>query len=132
MKTNRVIGLTLALCALLTATVLLMEGCAKAPPSLSPIGQSAWNRHELEKDLDILRDIAVDAEAQHVIATLSARAVVSYHQTAITVMHDAQAGWQKILSDGFDGLQRNLPPADYARIKAYVDLARATLKELTP
>lgn len=106
----------------------LMIGCASAPPNLNPAATAAWHQHEVQKDLDLLRDIAVDAEAQHVLSTATTRAVVNYHRSAIILVHDAHAGWPKEVSNGLTALKDNLPPAEYQKIGYYVDLVRSILK----
>lgn len=116
----------------LLGLLALGGACASAPPNLSPAASVAWRQHEVQKDLDLLRDVAQDANAQRppLVSTAAARAVTLYHQTAIRLVHDAPAGWKAEVVTGLDGLKASIPAAEYAVVGRYVDLVRAILKEI--
>lgn len=104
--------------------------CASAPPNLTPAAQTAWNAHEAQKDLDLVRDIAQDASdaMPPVLSVDAARQVTLWHTTAIRLIHDQPAGWRVEILTGLDALRTNLVPADYAVIAKYVTLARGVLQ----
>lgn len=110
--------------------VLSATRCAHPPPNLTPAAQTAWNAHELQKDLDLVRDIAQDAsEATPPVISVSAGvAITKWHTTAITLIHDQPAGWRTEVGTGLDALKTNLPAADYAVIAKYVTLAKGVLQ----
>jgi hypothetical protein len=114
----------------LSIVVVLATGCAHPPPNLTPAAQTAWNAHELQKDLDLVRDIAQDAAdtAPPVISVAAARQITLWHTTAITLIHDRPAGWRTEVGTGLDALKTNLPATDYAVIAKYVALARSVLQ----
>lgn len=113
------------------ALTILPTGCAnKVPPNLSPAGRAAFIQHSVQKDLDVLRDIAIDAEAQKVISTDDARKIIKYHESAITIVHDSTAGWQTLIATGLDQLYANLGATSRATIAPYIQLVKAALNSL--
>ena len=104
-------------------------GCAKTPPTLSPQGKAAFQKTQVLKSLDLLRDIAIDAESAGVLKTDDTRKVVEYHRSAIQVMHASDTGWRAAVVQGLDELQHGLPAAAAEKIAPYVALLRAVLAE---
>jgi hypothetical protein len=105
-------------------------GCAHPPPNLNPAATAAWHQHELQKDLDIVRDVAQDASAQGVVSVAAARKVTQWHRSAIVLVHEAPNGWRTTLLTSLDQLQADLPAADYAKVARYVALARVVIQEV--
>lgn len=127
----RDIRLKLVLCALLTATVMGSEACARhMPPNLTPEAASAWKRHEIQKDLDVVRDIAVDAEKQKVLKEATTRKVVEWHRQAILTINAGTAGWQASIAKGLDGLKDVIPADEYPTLTLYIALAKTVIKEV--
>lgn len=110
--------------------LVVAPACAHKPPTLGPAASAAWTQHEVQKDLDVVRDIAVDANTQGLLSLKATREVVKWHRTAITLVHDAPSGWKDTVLKGLDELQVNLDPADYRRISQYVALAKTVLQEV--
>lgn len=107
------------------------QGCARnMPPSLSAPAQTAWKQHEAQKDLDVVRDIAQDAQGLGVISVNSARAITIWHRSAITLIHDAPNGWRRLALTSIDELQHDLPPPDYDRIARYLALVKLAIQEI--
>ena len=119
---------------LLVLVALLASGCAHTPPNLSPAAQTAWKQHEIQKDLDLIRDLAQDANARvpPLISTNTARAVTLWHKSAIMLVHDAAQGWRLTVLAGLDELRTNLPAAEYQVIAVYVELAKTVLRSVQP
>ena len=119
---------------LLFFVAFLASTCAHTPPSLSPPAQIAWQQHEIQKDLDMIRDIAQDANAQHppLISTPATRQITLWHKTAITLVHDAPAGWRVTVMAGLEALRTNLAPNEYRIIAPYVGVAQLILKNIQP
>ena len=118
----------------LVLIALLASYCAHTPPSLSPPAQTAWQQHEIQKNLDMIRDIAQDANAQHppVLSTAATRQITLWHTTAISLVHDAPAGWRLTVLEGLDAFRTNLAPNEYRIIAPYVGLAQLVLKNIQP
>jgi hypothetical protein len=105
--------------------------CAgKAPPTLSPAGTAAFNATRVVKALDILRDFAVDGEAQTppVISTDNTRKVVAFHRAAVTTIGAVPGGWKPVVTTGLDQLQHDLLPEEWRRILPYVALVKSAIE----
>ena len=105
-------------------------GCAKAPPELSPQGVAAFNALRVGHALDIIRDTAIDAEAQHLISTDDTRKIVDWHSAAVRTIVAVPDGWKATVLAGLDQLKTDLLPATWARIRIYVDLFLAVVQEV--
>jgi hypothetical protein len=126
MNRNRV-RLSLVLLVLVAAI-----GCAHAPPTLSPVGRTAFYNTRVIKGLDILRDFAVDANAQvpPLMSTDTTRKVVLYHRSALNVIHSTGNGWQPVVLTGLEEVARNLPTKEAQLIAPYVGLIKAIVAEV--
>jgi hypothetical protein len=123
----RFAGLTILL-------LLTVSACAPVPPPAdnqprSPEAVTAWQSHEIQKSLDLLRDIAIDANASAppVLSTDATRYVVKFHHTAIQLVHDRPQGWMASVTAGLQDLSQTLDAADYAVVGRYVALALGLL-----
>lgn len=116
----------------LVLLTLALASCVHAPPTLSPAATVAFNNTRVIKGLDLLRDTVVGANAQvpPLVATETARKVVLYHQTALTVMQAAQAGWQAAVLAGLNRLAADLPAKDRPVVAPYVALVKTILAEV--
>ena len=94
---------------------------------------TAFESHEIQKSLDTIRDIAVDANATTppVLTTATTRKVVTWHESAITVLHARGAGWVVTLAASLDELLKNLPADERATLLPYVTLAKTILLGVT-
>lgn len=119
------------LAAALAMSLASVSGCAKAPPNLSPAGVAAFNNTRITKGLDLLRDTAIDANAQTppLISEATAGKVVRYHKLAITALHDG-VGSPSTLKQGLDNLVKDLPPRESALLSPYVTLLKAVIDEV--
>lgn len=114
----------------LLVLALIFSACSHTPPNLSPAGASAFQRHEIQRDLDLVRDVAIDAQAQMVLSEATTRKIVMWHRSAITIMHNAQTGWVAAVTTSLDELVRDLPPDEAKVITAYVALVKTVLAEV--
>ncbi len=108
----------------------LQAGCAKAPPSLSPAGQSDFNKTRVVKALDLVRDTAVDAEAAHVISTDDTRQVVLWHKSAVNVVAASETGWKATVTSTLDQTVSHLKPETQTKLGPYVALLKALIGEV--
>lgn len=115
------------LAAMLTAVALF--GCSHAPPSLSPAGAAAFQATRVVKALDVLRDFAIDAEAQNpkLLSTANTRLVVTFHESALKTIAAVPGGWRPTVTAGLAQLQHDLPAAEWARVAPYVNLVKALI-----
>lgn len=127
----RRLSLVLALTALLTSTIFA-EACTHAPPALSPTATLAFTNHQIQNDLDRLRDTAVVANAQvpPLVSSEATRKVVAYHEAAIKTIHATRSGWQATLLTGLDELATALSPPERQILAPYVALVRTVLAEV--
>jgi hypothetical protein len=121
--------LAIVFCVFFALGVALDQGCAHTPPNLSPTGATAFQSHQIQNSLDTIRDVAIDANATTppLLATATARKVVTWHQSAITVLHARGSGWVALLTTSLDELSKDLPAAEQHTLAPYIALAKAIL-----
>jgi hypothetical protein len=109
------------------------QGCAKAPPQLSPVAVTAFQNLQVAKALDAVRDIAIDANATTppVLATSTTRAIVSWHKGALQILNARAAGWPAVIATSLDAVVANLQPSERDLLGPYVTLAKTILQEAT-
>lgn len=108
------------------------SACVHAPTTLSPVGQQAFNNTRVIKTLDLLRDFAVDANAQEppIVSTPATRKVVLYHESTLKIIHATSGGWKPAVRVGLDELLKDLPAPDAAKLAPYVALLNTILAEV--
>lgn len=113
------------------AIILFTVGCATAPPNLSPFAYQAFYKTQVTKDIDLLRDTAVDANKQvtPLVSTGSMLKIVRWHRSALLIMRAADTGWQDAVSASLDELVKDLPLNDGQMILPYVTLTKTILRE---
>ena len=111
---------------------LAPTSCTHAPPTLSPAGAAAFQATRVVKALDVLRDFAIDAEAQtpKMLSTANARTIVTFHESAIKTIAAVPGGWKPTVTAGLEQLQHDLPAADWQRVAPYVNLVRVLIASL--
>lgn len=115
---------------------LLCAGCAStAPPkSLSPVGAAAFQKTRAIKVLDLLRDTAIDANAQQppLISTATTRKVVQAHQLSLQAIQASDSGWAAAVGVTLAKLSHDpsLLPEEVQRLSPYFELAAQVLKGL--
>ena len=116
----------------LVLLLTLAPACRHAPPTVSTRAQLAFQGTRVIKALDLIRDFAVDGNAQAppLISTPTTRKVVTYHRSAITLVHDIPSGWKQTLLTGLDETVKDLPDGEGQKLAPYVGLVRAVLAEV--
>jgi hypothetical protein len=119
------------LLVVLAMAISSATACQKAPPNLSPVGVTAFNNTRVIKALDLLRDTAVDANAQvpPLLTTEITGKVVRYHKLAITGLHDGVAT-PSTLKAGLDDLVTDLPVKYSQLLSPYVGLIKTVIDEV--
>lgn len=107
--------------------------CAKTPPTLSPKGAAAFHATRVVKALDVVRDTAIDANAQQppLISEDTARKVVTWHRAAVLTIGASPQGWAPTVTTGLDQLLASLPPSDRAQLGPYLSAAKLLIVEVT-
>ena len=111
---------------------LLTASCATAPTNLSSSGVAAFHATRVVKVLDIVRDVAIDAEAAKPprLSTNTTRQVVTWHKAAVTTIGAVPGGWRPIVLAGLDALDAALPLGERAWLTPYLDAARMLILEI--
>lgn len=116
--------------------ILGLVGCASNPtpaPSptrdLSASGMAAYNAAKVVQALDLIRDIAIDAEKQtpKVISTDATRKVVLYHQSALKTINAVPGGWKPVVMTGLTELEGQLAAGDKEKLAPYISLLKSLL-----
>lgn len=119
--------------SLVFVVLSLCLACAHTPPNLSPAGTAAFHGTQVIKSLDVLRDVAIEMNAQvpSIVTTDTTRKVVAYHKSAITVIHGTPDGWRPTVEHGLTALVASLPADDRAKLAPYVQLAQTLITEVS-
>jgi hypothetical protein len=93
---------------------------------------AAFQTTRAVKAIDILRDFAVDGNAQNppIVDTQTTRQIVQWHKAALTSIQGAQTGWKAGVITGLNAIVVALPPTVSQKIAPYVALVTATLQEI--
>jgi len=114
---------------LILALAVLPVGCAKTPPTLSPPAATAFQNHQIQKVLDLVRDTAQDGHATTppVFTADTARKITVWHKAAITTLHARGQGWQATVKTGLIEALQTIPEPERAKFEPYVKLLEALL-----
>lgn len=118
---------------LLSLTLFALSACAEhAPPNLSPQGVTAWQATKVIHGLDVIRDLAVDADktTPPQLAHATMLKIVAWHKAAITIAHDAPSGWVGTLKSSLTATQQLLTPAEHKQLDPYFSLSIVLLNEV--
>ena len=118
---------------LIAVITLTFTSCAgNPPPTVTPEAQRDYHLTQVIKGLDQARDAVVAAHNTKppIVDAQTSLKVVTWHQDAIKIVHDAASGWQAALQTTFDGLKKDLSAQQWAIIQPYVELVQALLKEV--
>ena len=115
-----------------TLLLLVIYGCASAPPQLSPEAAIAWKGTQVIKALDTVRDMAIAASATvpPLLSTATTRKIVVYHDSALDLVHAAPSGWLRIVEVGLEELLQDLPERDKQLLGSYIGLAQGVIRGL--
>jgi hypothetical protein len=120
---------------LLALILSLSPACASAPPKLSPTATQAFQKTRLIKVLDLLRDTAIDGNAQMppLFSTPTTKKIVTVHQTALKVIQATDTGWANAVGVALAQLSHDpsLLPTEVQLLAPYFALAADILKGLS-
>lgn len=117
---------------LLLVLALTFTACASAPPTLGPAAAQAFQNTRVVKGLDLLRDAAIDANAQTppLLNTATTRKVVLYHESSVKIIHASGSGWKAAVVTGLDELPKDLPAAEASVLAPYLALVKTLLESV--
>jgi hypothetical protein len=120
----------LAICCL----ALSLVSCVHPPPTLGPVANADYKKTQVIKVLDLIRDAAVDANAQTppLISTATTRKVVLAHQTALKTIQASDAGWPAAVGAAFGqlGHDPSILPAEAQKLAPYFTLIATVLQQV--
>lgn len=125
------------ICIALALTLSFVACGATPPPNTSPTrnlsaaGVAAFQSTKVVKALDVLRDVAVEAEKQHLLSTDTTRQVVTYHLSAVKTIGAVPSGWQTIVSTGLAELPKHIPAAEWKQLEPFAALITTVLHEVS-
>lgn len=111
-------------------------GCSavtKAPPTLSAQATTAWYGTRVIRVMDLLRDTAIDAaktKPKPLVSHQTMIQVVTWHRTAIDIVHASPLGWQRAVLAALDGLKNQVQAEDKPMLAMYIALVENTLREV--
>jgi hypothetical protein len=123
------------------AVVLAIAACGGNPPpgtdptaGLSAQGRAAYEGTRVVKALDVLRDVAVDAERQSpkLLSTDNTRRVVRYHESAVKAIGAVPSGWQAVVTTGLNELAKEVPAAEWRQLEPFANLVRTLIAAVAP
>jgi len=135
MKTKRIVTVVFVL------ALFMCAGCGSNPNpqtdptrNLSAQGKAAYQTTKVVKALDVLRDVAAEAEKQNpkLISASSALKVVAYHKQVVSTMDAVPNGWKAVALTGLDQLQKDLTPQEWTQIEPFVNLLKTLYAAFVP
>lgn len=117
---------------LLIGLLSLPTACAKAPPTLSPAGVSAFNALRVGHALDLIRDTANDAAHQSppLVSRASLLKIVDWHEAAVKTIVAVPGGWKPTVLASLDALKAAIPDAEWQKIALYVSLLKTVIADV--
>lgn len=114
------------------AIALMGSNCTPPPPNLSPQATTAFYGTRVIQTLDVVRDLVVSANKQTppVVATADMLKIVTWHRSALVIVHTAPAGWKAAVQAGLAETVKDLPPPEQALLAPYVALVNTVLAEV--
>ena len=107
---------------------LLLPGCASVPVR-SPAATLAFQNTQVIQALDLIRDfaIAANAETPPLISTETTRYIVTFNETAISVINAVPGGWKAAVTAGLDTLVKTFSSAEQKLLQPYVTIIETVL-----
>jgi hypothetical protein len=114
---------------LIVAFVFTVACAGTPPPTLTPIATAQFNATQIIKDIDVVRDFAIVANAQvpPVLSTAGTRIIVSFHESAVAIISASPSGWKATVTAALGQLKSNLSAADWAIVSPYVALLQTVI-----
>lgn len=116
----------------LAILLALAIGCGGVPAPLGPQASVAWRNTRVIKALDLVRDVAVDANAQvpPLVSTEVTRKIVTWHRASLQLIQVSDTGWRPTVAASLEELQKQLPADDRVRLAPYLALAKTLILEV--
>lgn len=114
----------------LVVALVASAACVKKPPVLTPQANSAFNKTQIIRAADLLRDVVITAAdfKQEPLTPQIAKQVVIAHQSILMVIQASDEGWQQTVDSILSNVVRNIPDEQAReRVAPYVSLTQAIL-----
>lgn len=113
---------------------LSFVACVHPPPTLGPVAQADYKKTQVIKVLDLLRDAAVDANAQTppLISTATTRKVVTVHQAALRTIQASDQGWASAVGAALAQLGHDptILPSEVQKLAPYFTLIASVIQQV--
>jgi hypothetical protein len=118
---------------LVLLALFTMPQCASAPSTLSPVGTRDYRTLQVVKALDLVRDTAIDANAQipPLLDEETTRKIVMYHSSALRTIQAVPNGWVVTVEAGLDDVIKDLPADKRKLFGPYIALTKTLITEVT-
>lgn len=117
---------------LLLTVAGIASGCvATMRAGYSPEATAAFRNTRVIKGLDLLRDTAIDANAENppLLSTETTRKVVLFHQSTLKIIAATEDGWVEAAKQSLRELADNVPPNERGLLGPYLGLTKTLLAE---
>lgn len=123
----------------LVLVVLVLQGCAKAPPSLSPAGVRDYRANEAVLAIGQVQTAAIGlngvsvcdpAPCHPLLSDANTRVVVSAVRAALLTIQQTPAGWKAATNTALDQIAAQLDAAGKGKFRAYIEAARVVLNAI--
>lgn len=116
------IALVLTL-ALMTSACAVTQWHGRSTAQLTTPGIVALHSLEVVKVLDVVRDLAIDGEAEKIIAVDDARKIVTVHRSILLTIKEAPSGWKRTVTKALEELLADLSPSAKKVVGPYINSA---------
>jgi hypothetical protein len=116
---------------ILAFCLVSFTGCgAVPPPTLTPQAKVAYQARRVLDVLRVVRDVAIDAEAQtpKLISTADTRKILNWHESLVKAIDAAPDGARATVAASLTDLQKDIAPSAWARLAPYVALVRSVME----
>src|SRR5678809_427812 len=126
---------------LLLVLFVFSLGCAKTPPTLTPVGARAWQANEAVLALNQLQSAAIGLNqiqvcpptpCHSVLSDANTRTVVVTTTSARNAIGAAPASWKAVAQSGLTQIAMQLDAAGKTTLAAYLTAANAIVTSLVP
>ena len=125
----------------LCIAALLFTGCAKAPPTLTPVGARAWQANEAVLAINVLQSAAIGLNKIQVcppdpchplLSDANTRIVGNTATSARNTIDAAPAGWKLTAQAALNQIAMQLDAAGRTQLAAYLTAANSVVAALVP
>lgn len=134
LRDYRILAISVYISAFVSIATSISSCAGNPPPGLTPNEKISYQSLRVVKGLDLLRDMAITAEAQipPLITTDAARRIVLFHKEAISAIGAIPDGWKPIVISALTSLESELSDQDKQKFTPYFILVKTLISEVIP